>query len=227
MTRSGRIRTSSMLLAVGAILGLAAVWVFLLPVRINGHKERYINRIRENIDQALRSYEQTFDGMYPPSDDAAVGSGAECLYYYLMGPRGQGWGPNPADGGVPANYALGPARELSESWLVGGGRDGVRKYFVDDDPDNPQPILYYRANTAVQPGGTEPVRYDQVYNRLDNARFWTPTAQEWHRYIANPASPSEAPFNPHSYLLISPGEDRQFGYVDGQCDDFANYKRPR
>lgn len=184
------------------------------------------DKVRESLDQALRSYEQTFDGMFPPSNNSSVGSGAECLYYYLMGPGGKGW--SPSNGNVAANYTWGPAKELAQDWMI--GQSGSRKYFIDGNAADPMPVLYYRANRV--PNATtliEPIAFDEVYRVADNAAYFSPTTGsngEWKKLIANPASSKNAPFNPTSYILWSAGVDRKFGYVEGKCDDFTNFKRP-
>lgn len=209
------------------VITIISILIVILVAVARVPKDKVVwEKIRESLDQALRSYEQTFDGMYPPSNNVAIGNGAECLYYYLMGPNEKGWSPAASGGGVPANYTWGPAKELAEAWMV-SGTSGGRKYFTDGNTSLPKPVLYYRADqTPNLTTGIEAVKYSDVYRMADNTKYFTPTAAEWTKLIVYPSSPSQAPFNPKSYILWGAGEDRQFGYVEGKCDDFANFKRP-
>ena len=110
---------------------------------------------------------------------------------------------------------------------------GKGKEIVLDDGTRKKsglPILYYRADVEAESDGPRPIRYDEVYDRSDNAddgsgAFWAPSPDDWRKLIRNPDSPQEAPYRPRSYLLIAPGRDRTFGYVDGTTDDLANFKR--
>jgi len=199
-------------------------------------------KIMGALDAALQAYSQKFRA-FPPSkmpsgypNASGISTGAQCLYYFLLGPNGEGWDTTTQEGEVPAAYLWAPAADLDRSWMVSdmketgnGGRATCAKYFCDGGPEKVRAILYYRADVMVQGDGTRPVKYDDVYDRSDNndtARtFWTPPADEWKKLIVNKDSYNEAPYNPGRYLLVAPGEDRVFGYVDRTCDDILNVKR--
>jgi len=208
-------------LMIVLVVGLSSVWAGQIRT----------TEIIESLDSVLRSYATVFDGAYPPSDDKQIGTGAQCLYYYLMGPRERGWGPEAADGGVLPPYVWAPPNDLPKNWIGGGpGTPVARKFFCDGYPDKGRAILYYRADVEPDPDGPRPVRYDEVYDRSDNAdggsgAFWTPSPDDWRKLIRNPDSPQAAPYRPRSYLLIAPGDDRRFGDVEGTCDDITNFRR--
>jgi prepilin-type N-terminal cleavage/methylation domain-containing protein len=211
---------------------IAILIIILIPgLQITSKEELRTKQIMNALRNALEAYEKVY-GMYPPSDNGSVGTGAQCLYYYLMGPREEGWGINSADGGVPAKYLWAPPKDLQNDWMVGGGpgTDIKRKFFCDGDVNKDRAILYYRADvgSGLKFDDVRPVKYTEVYDKSDNngsGAFWTPKTADWKSLVMNRDSPNEAPYNPRTYLLIAPGRDRTFGYVDGTTDDVTNYKR--
>lgn len=193
-------------------------------------------QIMKALESALASYEATF-GMFPPSQmptgysgTSGVGTGAQCLYYFLMGPNETGWGTASADGGLSSRYIWGPAKDLDQTWMVAGGEGSVAEYFSDGDPSKDKALLYYRADITIGSDNLRPVRYDEVYDRSDNngsadGPFWSPSGTDWEELIKHPYSQHDAPYNARTYLLIGAGVDREFGFVDGVCDDILNVKR--
>jgi len=199
-------------------------------------------KIMGALDTALQAYSQKYRS-FPPSkmpsgypNTSGITTGSQCLYYFLMGPNGEGWNTTIKGGEAPAAYIWAPAADLDRPWMVsdmketdGGDHVKCAKYFCDGGPERVRAILYYRADVMVRADGTRPVKYDEVYDRSNNndtsKTFWTPPADDWKTLIVNKDSYNEAPYNPGRYLLIAPGEDRVFGYVDRTCDDVLNVKR--
>lgn len=189
-------------------------------------------RTFQALQNALSEYHEKY-GAYPPSDDKTIGTGAQCLLHYLMGPREQGWGPDPADGGVPATSRWRCPQHFQDEFVIGGGpgTGTARKFFCDSYRGKERAILYYRANVEVGEDGNRPTRFTDVYNMSDNngdadGPFWTPSAEEWRKLVLNPGTGDrEVPFRPTSYLLIAAGRDREFGTANGKSDNIINWKR--
>lgn len=223
MTRFRRQPRGFTLVELLIVIAIISVLIVLLVVGVNVNPvDVRTKKVMESIEQALVSYVGTY-GAYPPSDDSSVGSGSQCLYYYMMGPRGEGWGPDKADGGIPVSYKWGPAKELDQdAWTF--ELDG-KKFFTDGVARSENALLYYRANTKRLKGNIRPVKYSDIYDPSDNKKHWKPDAADWKALIVNKDSLDEAPYNPRTYLLIGPGNDGEFGNVEGKCDDILNAKR--
>jgi len=175
-------------------------------------------RIMDSLKNELEAYYAVY-GAYPPSDHGSM-SGSQCLYYFLTGPRGRGWQRNSQDGGVSATKTWEPSTFNAE-WIgqIGSGP----KFFLDGYGDGTRALLYYRANRTK-------VSYNQVYKAGDNSGpgdYGWDFSGEWKRMIVDPATgSSNRPYNGKSYILISAGKDRVFGF-DGadSIDDDMNFKR--
>lgn len=228
------------LLLVIAIIG--TLMVILAPSVVISRDEPRSVRLMSALASALESYHAAY-GAYPPSQMPAgysntggASTGSQCLYYFLMGPRGEGWGTDGSDGGVPPQYVWGPAKDLDADWMVsdqkvtaGGGITSTAPYFCDGAPEKDRAMLYYRADVSYKDDGTRRRLYNEIYNRSDNAdaspTFWNPSEEDWREVVINPAAFREAPQNPRSYILIAPGKDREFGFTGGVYDDITNFKR--
>jgi len=204
------------------VIAIISILIVLLVVGVNVNPtDVRTAKIMESIKQAMESYMRKF-GAYPDSDDASIGSGAQCLYYYMMGPRRQGWGPDKADGGIPVQYRWGPAKELDQdAWT---SELNGKKFFTDGVASSETVLLYYRAERTPLKG-IRRVKYSDIYDRSDNNLHWKPNRLHWRELIINKNSRDQAPYNPRTYLLIGPGNDGEFGNVEGVCDDILNAKR--
>jgi len=176
-------------------------------------------RIMASLKGELDAFYVTF-GYYPPSSHQGM-SGSQCLYYFLTGPRGRGWKPNPADGGVPPTRTWEPSTFNAE-WIgqIGSGP----QFFLDGYGDGAKALLYYRADRTE-------VVYDQVYNASHNSGpgdlGWNPDSGEFEKLIRDSYSGnSNRPYKARSYILLSAGSDREFGFDGDRIDDIMNF-RPR
>lgn len=187
----------------------------------------------QTLDQALQAYRNVYGGEYPPSNNPALGSGrgAECLYYYLMGPSGNGWDVGASDGGVKPIYRFAPPKDLITEAMVGSDTSGGPKYFTDNNRSDPMPVLYYCANVkktrklvtgadkkTVMIEVREAETYDKVYNFNDNSTRMK-DSNLFATKIRDPGSTSgQAPYRPDDYILWGAGPDREFA----TADDFTN-----
>lgn len=222
MTRSREPSRGFTLIELLIVITIIGILIVLLIVGVNVNPaDVRTKKIMQSIEQALKSYAANFDA-YPPSDDASIGSGSQCLYYYLMGPNGQGWGPDSADGDIPVQYKWGPAKELDQHRMT--FELNGKKFFTDGEASAENALLYYRADRTLL-DGIRRVKHSDIYDRNDNNEHWQPDATTWEELIINKDSIDEAPYNPRTYLLIGPGDDGGFGKVEGVCDDILNAKR--
>jgi len=227
------------------VMMIISVLIIILVVGLNPGESKTVvrtKRIMDALDSALQAYALKFRA-FPPSkmpsgypNASGISTGSQCLYYFLLGPQGEGWNTTSKGGGIPAAYVWTPAKDVDQEWMVSdtkvtGGNRAVKcaKFFCDGDPEKDRAILYYRANVRLKNDGTRPVKYDEVYDRSDNSdsseTFWNPPANDWKKMIVNKDSYNEAPYMPGQFLLMGPGRDRTFGYVDNVCDDIWNVTR--
>jgi len=225
-------RAAFTLIELLMVIAIISFLMIILIVVIRQPADVRPRAIIKELASELAAYYAVY-GAYPPSKmpsgypgAAGVGSGAQCLYYFLMGPSEKGWGPAPSDGGVAPVFSR-PAAAIRIAWI---GGDKGRRYFTDDLSGD-LPILYYRANTTLMSDGRPRLAYTEIYDNTDNNAYWRPKVgpkSEWERMVRNPRSKNNAPFNAESYFLVAAGEDRKFGVivetpgVEGKCDDITN-----
>jgi len=181
-------------------------------------------------------------GQYPPSRftdepaDLQSRGGAGLLAYYLLGPRGTGWGP----GNVPsAPFGKTPQRQFGPYATLDPKRLALEESrpvgFLDAFAP-PEPILYFRAEP-----GREPL-FDVRDNPVDpTGRCGFVSQEHFEKFVQQPVGPDrKRTWVRQDYLLISPGQDRLYGPVtedpatgqwrparpdetDVYCDDVANF----
>jgi type II secretory pathway pseudopilin PulG len=211
-----------MLIVISIIMVLIVILV--AAIRTVGQDEAAARQVIKSLENALASYYAMY-GAYPPSkvpdgypNAEGISSGAEALYYFLHGPRGEGWGPHALDGGIRErgkNWT--PQKAVSDKWI---SRDTTApRYYIDALGDDGKPILYYRA--AIRPRNNT---VQEVYQKNDNAKFWSPSDSEWRQYMSSSDVPNTA-VNLQSYVLIAPGNDRRYGFDAGMptSDDVTNF----
>ena len=206
------------------IVIIAILLVILVPALMNRSQDKVAAvSVLKGLQDTLEAYYAKYQA-YPPSNvpgnypgASQITSGAQALYYFLQGPRGEGWGPEDADGGIKAkgmNWL--PSKDIRADWLS----KSEPRYFVDGLGDEGKPFLYYRA--AIRPK-TNAVA--DVFQKSDNAQFWNPSDSEWRALLADPAANNMA-VNRQSYILMSPGTDREYGFKPGLpvTDDISNFR---
>jgi hypothetical protein len=106
------------------------------------------------------------------------------------------------------------------------GNEKSKKFFWDGYGDNAKALLYYRADPTKRGKG-----YNQVYNSGDNAGLgeygWSPSGDDWKKMIRDPSRPDNRPYRENSFILLSAGGDREFGFDDLRTDDLMNFERGR
>lgn len=216
------------LLIVILIIGIL-VLILITALNERGQDKVAATQVIKSLTTQLEAYRAVYM-VYPPSSMATIGgypgggggvaSGAEALYYFLHGPRGQGWGPDSQDGGVKGKgQGWKAAQGVPESWL--SADKSKPRYYVDGLGDEGKPILYYRA--ALKPKST---KVADVYSKFDNAKYWDPTVQEFNALLRAPGATTDVAANGQSYILIAPGNDRKYGFEAGlpRSDDVTNFR---
>ncbi len=205
---------------------IAILIVILVPALINRSKDAVAaNSVINSLRISLESYYDVYKA-YPPSqipsdypNSGGVTSGAECLYYFLHGPQGNGWGPTP-DAGNVLGTIWDPPAGVRDDWL---SQDKAKpRYYVDGLGDVGKPILYYRSDFDYNKS------WRAIYNKTHNEKYWTPQDAEWYAMIKDPDAVN-SPYNPRSYLLIAPGNDGEYGFQEGSqsTDDITNFRSQR
>ncbi len=206
------------LLIVLSIIGILVI-ILAVGAKLGSKTELQTRQIMKELGAALEAYHRVFRA-YPPSNCNEAGTGAQCLYHYLMGPNGEGW--SPIEGGVPVDFVFVPPR-IGRDWVI-DPELASPPFFTDGNPAEPRAILYYRADRTKSQWG-------RIYEPNDNSGteeyFWTPSGDDWESLVKNPDTSSpELPYNPRTYLMIGAGVDRKFGYdEEGRCDDILSWHR--
>ncbi len=201
--------------------------------------------VLKNIEMGLKSFKRDFGG-YPPSvlplPNASCGTatqklhvdgtleghsdgrlyGNECLYHFLMGPSGDGWGTQAGGlkplGGV-ADRPYGPYYNGDREQFGYNGLTGEHRYdtVLDAFSETPRPIFYFiRRMRSITTGGyerwfdvTDCAMYDK--NRPGSYGFGSQEQFEMLVGVGTHAADRD-------FLLISPGEDRYYGMVVRDTD---------
>lgn len=205
-----------MLLVIVIIMILVAI---LVPAVVNRSPGKVATeRMFASLRQELESYYALYHA-YPPSSHGGM-SGSQCLYYFLTGPDGEGW---KRSDGVPRGYTWKPSA-FPGSWIAD---TGGKKFFWDGYGDEAKALLYYRADVTKKGKG-----YSQVYSSNDNSGpgeyGWSPSGDDWKNMICiDPDSSDKRPYNENSFILLSAGPDREFGFDGDRTDDLMNFQRRR
>jgi len=154
------------------------------------------------IGTGLEAFKQDF-GYYPPSS----GGGADALYDAVMGPSGDGW---PSGGLWPDGSSAGAEAQKRGPYvktdpdMERGGRfqDGFRPSLD---------ILYWRADIS----GTQA---SNIFNLADNTEYDAGT-DDFYYMICGNTSGTTMPVRSKSYILLSRGKDRKWGYRDTDGND--------
>jgi len=206
-----------MLLVIVIIMILVAILVAGVMNRSPGKvaTQNLIKQLRQSLEAYFAVYQA-----YPPSNYGGM-AGSQCLYYFLMGPNGQGWTRN--DGVAPGFTWQAPA--IDSNYI--SDKELNKKFFWDGYGDKAKALLYFRAD-PTKTGKS----YTQVYSSNDNANLgdygWNPPADTWRKVVAaDPNSSNSRAKNENSYILWAAGGDREFGYNGDRIDDEMNLVRPR
>lgn len=156
--RRGGFTLIELLLVISIILLL--ITILAVAVHPNTGPAAALQRMN-SLSAALEAWRNVY-GYYPPSNnlsgfakDSAPPYGAQCLYYYLMGPvvNGvpQGWSPNTTPA-VSAEFTWQGAMNVSADWVTTPPANlglGNASYFNDGIQGGDRAILYYRAAWQV------------------------------------------------------------------------------
>jgi prepilin-type N-terminal cleavage/methylation domain-containing protein len=179
------------------VISIILVLLLILVVGINdlSTKVTATSAMIETMTSILTSYRDLYDE-YPPSaipasypNAASVKTGAQCLYYFLMGPNGQGWGPESVNGSVPNRFRWRPP-QIPLEWVSrqDGAGGAIAPFFNDGIPNETRAMLYYRASvlrTVVGQTKGDEEGASSIYRFNDNADsspsaaggpFWPKTA---------------------------------------------------
>jgi type II secretory pathway pseudopilin PulG len=168
--------TRVVLIAITIFLALvlASMLVRSPPPGWHGEAAEAIQRMN-SLAAALDAYREVF-GAYPPSnnksDHNAPQYGAQCLFYYLMGPSGKGWSPSTIPA-VEAKYNWPGVKNVNSDWVTTPKGYGGRPYFIDGISGGDRAILYYRAASEDSNGrplvsSTQSVGLYNYYDFNDN-----------------------------------------------------------
>lgn len=168
--------TRVVLIAITIFLALvlASMLVRSPPPGWHGEAAEAIQRMN-SLAAALDDYREVF-GAYPPSnnksDPQAPQYGAQCLFYYLMGPSGKGWSPSTTPA-VEAKFTWPGVKNVKSDWVTTPKDYGGRPYFNDGFTRGDRAILYYRAASEDSSGtplasSTQSVGLYNYYEFIDN-----------------------------------------------------------
>ena len=154
------------------------------------------------IGTGLEAFKQDF-GYYPSS----AGGGADALYDALIGPSGDGW----PRGGLWPNGSSADAGAQKRGPYVKGDPDMASGGKFQDGFRPSLGVLYWRADIS----GT---LASDIFNLADNTEYDAGTDDFYYMICGNPNG-TTLPMRSKSYILLSRGEDRKWGYRDSVGDD--------
>lgn len=151
-------RSGFTLIELLLVISIILLLITILAVAVNPKSGPAAAIQRMNsLSAALEAWRNVY-GVYPPSSSQGHGGapqyGAQCLYYYLKGPKGLGWavGDNMPGviGTVSAEYTWQGAMNVGVDWVTTPqGQYNGQPYFNDGIQGGDRAILYYRAAWLV------------------------------------------------------------------------------
>ncbi|MDP6381518.1 MAG: prepilin-type N-terminal cleavage/methylation domain-containing protein [Phycisphaerae bacterium] len=219
-----------LLITIGIILVLIGLILPVIAASMKIIREVKTGSIISYIGIGLETFKQDFK-FYPPSSPGSsfneawgLGSGAEALRFYLMGGSDEGW---PHDNQWPDQSAAGIGAPRKGPYADPKLAADAETYFYDGF-EPPILILYWSANPTER-------NASDVYVMADNPDYGNLRYDFYHMLCGN-KSGGAPPVNSDTYILLSAGIDRQWGYrnPDGgavgpdsfsaNCDDIGNFK---
>lgn len=240
-------RTAFTLVELLVVMGIIALLIgILMPAASRVLVSVRVARTRDvlkNVEMGLKSFKRDFGG-YPPSilalPNATYGTasqkrhadgtpadtklyGQECLYHFLLGPSGDGWGTQAGGlkplGGV-SDRPYGPYYKGDREEFGYNGLTGEHRYdtILDAFSETPRPIFYFMRRTRTTTTGSSERWFDvrdcAMYDETRPAGSYGFGSQPQFEILVGVGATAAD----RDFLLISPGEDRYYGTVVRDTD---------